>query len=424
MRILIVSEDVPHPSMGGLGKHAVALARALGEAGHQVDFMGSHLYEDQRQHLVRQLGLPGAFFPDLYWFLWGWKEQRTGIFNPLRRPVQAREFARLILRRAKHYDVVHYHGHLPNVASCIPPSVNFVQTRHDQGSDCLTHTRFRNGAVCTTVDPEDCAGCATPNPTRLQGVLSSLSVRQYRGRVAEGFRRHKTVFVSEMLRRNFARVAGPGPWGVVVHNFIDFRFLEATEPARIADRNQREIFVAGKVYGAKGQESFLEALIPRMPPNMTVRVAGDGEVQHLQRRFGGPQVRFLGWQSYREVIALTLQADAVVVPSILEEAFGASTLEGIALGKIVFALHRGATPELACYVKPPAELRLLPDIVTLADAVIAFQPPAVSAGAVVKRDFDGDVHSRAQELVRIYQLTRSEWEAKRDVVSHRDACGP
>ena len=41
MRILLVSEDVPFAHMGGLAKHALALGRALGLNGHQVDFMGN-----------------------------------------------------------------------------------------------------------------------------------------------------------------------------------------------------------------------------------------------------------------------------------------------------------------------------------------------------------------------------------------------
>ena len=39
MRILMVSEDIPAPQVGGLGKHVVTLANALIDAGHQVHLM-------------------------------------------------------------------------------------------------------------------------------------------------------------------------------------------------------------------------------------------------------------------------------------------------------------------------------------------------------------------------------------------------
>lgn len=41
MRILLVSEDIPYPNMGGLAKHVLNLARALVRAGHQVDLLGN-----------------------------------------------------------------------------------------------------------------------------------------------------------------------------------------------------------------------------------------------------------------------------------------------------------------------------------------------------------------------------------------------
>ena len=42
MRILLASEDLPTPGMGGLARHVLALARALITDGHTVDLMGSH----------------------------------------------------------------------------------------------------------------------------------------------------------------------------------------------------------------------------------------------------------------------------------------------------------------------------------------------------------------------------------------------
>ena len=159
MRILIVSEDIPAPGMGGLAKHALALCRALVEAGHQVDLMGNQDCCIDCAGQEAQFG--GRFFAELGGQYNGWKEMQLGLFMPPKRSWIARRFARAILRRAAQYDVIHYHGHLPNIAHYIPASVNFIQTRHDQGSDCLIHTRFRRGVICRETLPAACAGCRT-----------------------------------------------------------------------------------------------------------------------------------------------------------------------------------------------------------------------------------------------------------------------
>lgn len=362
LRILMVSEDVPHPAMGGLGQHAVTLARALAKAGHHVDFMGSRRYPYDEAAQVN-LALPGAFFPDLRWLFGSWKEQRLGFFNPLRRAFLARDFARIIMRRASNYDVIHYHGHVPDVGAFIPDEVNFVQTRHDQGSDCLTHMRFREGGICNEVVPQACAACIAKKPNSPQTQLSAWAVRQFRTRVKLAFTRHKTVFVSEMLHRNFARTAGPGSWGGVVHNFIDKTRLEQAivnpiRPEEIAP-DAKIIVFAGKLYPPKGIERLLRGAVPKLSDDMYLLVLGDGpQEQALRKAYESRQVQFLGWCSPEQTMAYMAGADAVVVPSVWEEAFGQTTLEGMLLGKTTFALARGGTPELQAYEAYPGQLRL------------------------------------------------------------------
>ena len=41
LKVLLVSEDIPAPTVGGLGKHVVSLAHALMDAGHEVTLMGA-----------------------------------------------------------------------------------------------------------------------------------------------------------------------------------------------------------------------------------------------------------------------------------------------------------------------------------------------------------------------------------------------
>jgi glycosyltransferase involved in cell wall biosynthesis len=376
LRILIVSEDIPYPSMGGLAKHALNLARALVQAGHEVDILGGDQHPIEVSGAEGQFG--GRFFGELSGHTSGWKELNLGMFLPPRRTWIARRYARTILRHAARYDVIHYHGHMPNVARYIPAEVNFVQTRHDHGSDCLINTRFRDGAICNAVDPAACAACRTANPNFVQRAVSAAAVVSFRKEVAQGFRRHKTVFVSDMLHRNLARTLGPGKWGAVVHNFADSAAIRrASEAAQCASTEKFQVFIAAKLYPAKGVEPFLRQVAPRLRPDMTITIAGDGgDEARLRASFESDSIRFLGWCTPEETLAIAAGAQAIVVPSVWEEPCASTILEGLLLGKPTFALALGGTPELAVYASSRHQLRLHSTIDALVEDLVTFVPDA------------------------------------------------
>jgi glycosyltransferase involved in cell wall biosynthesis len=403
MRILIVSEDIPYPSMGGLAKHALNLARALARGGHEVDILGGD------QHPLDVAGdealFGGRFFGELNGHLAGWKEHSLGMYLPPKRSWLARHFAGIILRHAPGYDVIHYHGHVPNVGRYLPADINFVQTRHDQGSDCLDHVRFCHDEVCESTDPAECASCITPDPNPLQRAVSTRAVIRFRREVADSFRRHKTVFVSDMLQRNLSRTLGAGPWGATVHNFVDTERLrnarEAVKPS-LRPTGEFRVFLASKLYKAKGIELFLRELVPHLRPDMQVSIAGDGvDEARLRAEFESKQIHFLGWCTPEQTLKTAATSNAIVVPSILEEAFGATTLEGLLLGKPTFALARGGTPELDIYATAPDQLRLHPDMRSLVQDLVSFEPRADYG--VVPDGLGGADHV-VQQLLHIYRL--------------------
>jgi glycogen(starch) synthase len=421
MRILMVSEDVPAPAMGGLARHALTLARALVRAGHEVDFLGSG--EVPLEAAAGEADFGGRFIGELRGHYSGWKEVRLGMYMPPRRSWLARNLARSIMRHARAYDVVHYHGHIPNVALHIPQDINFVQTRHDQGSECLLNTRFARGQVCTTTNPMACGGCRTANPNPVQSLVSAVAVNIYRREVAQAFRRHKTVFVSDMLRFNFTRVMGAEPWGVTVHNFIDRdTLLQSWREAPARDDGKLSLFMAGKLYAAKGIEAFLRELAPRLSQQVTLTIAGDGDdLARLRAEFASEQVRFLGWCSQEQVLQHTAAAHAVIVPSVWEEPCATTILEALALGRATFALARGGTPELRRYAAP-GQLRLFPDMSSLVTAALAYQPgttyPPISAEAGVER--------AVQSLLTLYRLPPGSFGARHTemptISRNPDAC--
>ncbi|MCB1763060.1 MAG: glycosyltransferase family 4 protein [Gammaproteobacteria bacterium] len=401
MRILMVTEDLPHPAPGGLARHVLTLGQALQQAGHHVDYLGNGCSPtawllsrlSPGQQLYTLLGSPPR----------GWKERSTGAFNPYRRPYTARRYAQAVVAIADNYDVVHYHGHFPNIAHYLPSHINFVQTRHDQGSDCLMQIRFRNGAVCTETAPEACAECAVDGPNSLQRCVSAWAVRRFRREVVSAFRRHKVIFVSESIRRSWLRCAGPGEWGAVVHNFIDYGQVQAAQeqPPAIARRSRYNVFIAAKLYQPKGVGALLECLQGRLPSDMQLVIAGEGmQMSELQARYAGDTVTFLGWLDYPELLARCAGADLVVVPSLLEESCATTILEALALGRPTMSLARGGTPELQCYARYPGQLLLFDAMQDLADRLITYRECHTRTDWP---DFCGDVAAGIPRILEIYR---------------------
>jgi len=355
MHILRVSEDIPTPGIGGLAGHTLALARALAAAGHTVDLMGNDDYPVSENHELLQFG--SHFFPDLHGQFTGWKEMQLGVFMPWKRIVLAQRFAKAIRKRAHDYDVIHYHGHLPNIANHLPSEINFIQTRHDQGSDCLIHTRFIRGQICSSTDPHDCAQCRSKHPNFLQRTISAFAVNQFRRDVMKGYERHKTVFVSQQLQKNCQRGLGSAIGGIVVHNFIDEQRI---------------------------QVALSKIINPSRPDRIQVIIAAK-----------------LGWQSSPQTLQLTANAQAVVVPSMCEESCATTVLEGLALGKTVFALRLGGTPELSIYASTPSQLQIFDDMPSLVKGLLTFaaQPSITTPSTTVST-----AKQAADVLLKIYTL--------------------
>ncbi|GAB3473776.1 hypothetical protein GCM10027321_47440 [Massilia terrae] len=362
MRILMVSEDLPGERIGGLGKHVVTLANALVESGHFVDILGRA--EDVNHASARQIGFRGRVLPGFGFTHLGWKELQLGFFNPYKRPFFAHRIARAIERHGGDYDVVHYHGHLPLAGRYVDPQLNFVQTRHDQGSECVIHLRIKDGHPCATVRAADCAGCIHRAPGALRSALSGHAVERYRRLTADAFARHKTIFVSDFLRQAFLRAVPDADLrrSRVIHNFISYPNLKAQAESAGPVRRGVALLV-GRIDAGKGFGEFLAAAAGRLPPGAQVTIIGDGpERAALEQRYGNEQVRFLGWRPNDEVIRRSAEAHVCVVPSVCEEPCATTILEALALGKPCVALAHGGSAELAAYQYYEGQLQLAQDM--------------------------------------------------------------
>lgn len=401
MKILLVTEDVPVPHLGGAGKHTVLLGNALIEAGHQVEMLG---VVDNGINTTKNDFL-GILHTEIDFSRTGLKSVAMGIYNPARNLLMAWRVWRAIKRvDYKRFDVIHYHGHIAEVGIFVPADVNFVHTLHDQGSECMTNMRFRNGSPCQATLPGECAGCATPKPNALQKAVSTSAVILHRYLARKAFARHKAIFVSEFLLRRFKEVVGSDNDlnATVVHNFTDTRLMTNIlqgMPTPISKNPRPVVLIAGRVHLTKGQDVFLQALSDETLKRIEVRIVGDGPgLAKLKQKHEARGVKFLGWQTQDTVYQETIAADACVLSSIWEEPCGTTTFEALALGKVVFALALGGTPEQAQYNVFPNQLRLFKDMTALAEAVadIDFSEPLFHVGETA------DVHARLPEILSVY----------------------
>ncbi len=406
MKILMVSEDVPQPNPGGLARHAVVLSNALMRAGHEVLFLGTDAFPPDRPREATRLECP--FRGVITLRRSGWKERQLGFFNYAKRWYLARRLARTIIQHCAGFDVVHYHGHHPSVGNFLPETLNFVQTRHDQGADCVTNLRFRRGEVCNALDARECAGCLRDHPNALQETLSGASVAAFRRAVSAALQRHKTIHVSELLQRNAQRVLGGAEarreW--VIHNFVDLQALREAIPAE--DPQEEGFLVVGRLDPAKGIADFAarwKSAGAGAGASLPLHVVGDGmERPRIESIADGARVVYHGQQPYKRVAGMVIRSRFVVVPSLWEEPFGTTTLESLALGKTVLALDRGGTPELRRHALYENQLRLfdsLEGIVAEASRMASHRSPVAPRAAVSR--FRWGVDDAVPDILRVYR---------------------
>lgn len=402
MRILMVSEDLPAQRVGGLGKHVVTLANALLDQGHEVAILGR---SDVDYEACRaEIGFHGSFIPGFSFEHAGWKEAHLGVWMPYKRPSLAARIERAIASQAAAFDVVHYHGHLPMVGLGLPSGLPLLQTRHDQGSECLTHVRFFDGAVCEQRSPRACARCMTPRPNVLQQSISAWAVDQYRARVDRNFAQRPTLFVSEFLRRQFLLAAPDAQLGrtEVIHNFIDLGRLARLSAGQAPVPGT--VVMVGRIDEAKGFGSFLEAWSRAGQPG-EVHIVGEGPVRgSLQQRYDG-LAKFHGWQPYDAAVQMTARAHVCVVPSVWQEPCGTTILEALALGRPCLALSRGGTPELQRYERYPGQLQLADDMAGLVQ-LLSVMLADVAQHRPVPASHAADVASVVPTVLKAYERTR------------------
>jgi glycogen(starch) synthase len=130
-------------------------------------------------------------------------------------------------------------------------------------------------------------------------------------------------------------------------------------------------------------------------------VVGTGpELSAIKARHEPRGIEFSGALTQAQVYMLTSQAALYIVPSVWEEPCATTVMEALALGRTVFALRQGGTPELAKYATSPGRLSLFGSMEELVQAI-----PLHTSAAPVEYSLDrqSDIKMRLPEILDVYR---------------------
>lgn len=344
MRIVLAVEVL---AIGGLPNYVLALARLLAADG--CDVVVAHGNEPLPAHL-EYLGLAMMHLP--------------GLDGSAGAAAVEDATARLL---AWAPDVVHIHlcSNVGMLERLVASGLPLVRTFHDLTSMCLRRGRRRwPGDRCQRALHWSCAawGCMVSPPgqgtlwPRFANLPRKLAERdQYR-------MFHAAIACSGFMARTLA-TNGFAPNRVhVVPNFTSFE-EDATADEAPAKRpgvpgrdRPFELLFSGQAVTGKGLEILVSALAG-IEQDWRLTVLSEGPrlamAQTLARQFGiSDRIRFLGWIRQAETRQHYLDADLLVIPSIIDEVLPlvgieamslGTALVGFAVGGISDYLHDGET---------------------------------------------------------------------------------
>ena len=114
---------------------------------------------------------------------------------------------------------------------------------------------------------------------------------------------------------------------------------------------ERDLIFVGRLIDGKGAMELLNAFMRLMKAGIyTLTIVGEGEKMEECKSFVrhhnlSGNVSFLGHQESSKIAAQMRRHRILVMPSLLEEAFGLVVIEGLACGCSVVASNRGGIPE-------------------------------------------------------------------------------
>jgi glycosyltransferase involved in cell wall biosynthesis len=309
MRVLLMHNH--HASLGGAMEVLEDEANLLSADGHEV----------------RQYALPAAHELGLS----GLRAGAKAVWNR----EAGRDIASIIAEFQP--DVAHVHTPFPLLSPAVfrtaaARGVPSVTTVHSYRYSCIAGTCHRDGSVC-----EDCVGTKLKLPglrhrcyhdsLGASGALTaSLVLHRGLGTFAKSINRFITL--TPFSKRLLIRDGVPA-------SHITVKANSTPDPGTAFSPRQASPYVAfaGRLMDIKGVPTLLDAW-RRMPPGLTLRIAGDGPLRGLveERCAEDPSIEYVGWISQEEVTRFLGEATCALVPSEWYEGQPLVTIRSLSVG--------------------------------------------------------------------------------------------
>lgn len=366
MRIALVTREYPpETAWGGIGSFYAGLARALVEAGHEVEVFTQGLTQAGTERIAgiqvtRVLAFRDGFGPGMGGSQGG--SDDLGLFAL----GLARAMHRAVTRRHAQapFDIIESHEHLG-----IGAAIN-----SDPALSALTVVRYHT-AYDTLVRRAVVDWPASPLITALERAALENAAQR--------------VAVSQSIDRIAGEDFGADPAQSVIPNFVDAPPWQG----RWTDKKNQILFVGRLVLNLKRPDIAVDAFVrfARRHPGWTLKLVGLDQEQdgigsvwaHLSAQIPSDlkdRIDFLGARDPTEVFDLMAQSKAILVPSEFES-FGLVVAE---------AMLHGCLPLVASGV---ATADIVPDV-----RLVRTRGSAEDFAAGLQILFGGDAQSETQEL--------------------------
>lgn len=318
-----------HPDRGGLGRQAVLLSEGLSARGVSVTVatramsgLPAYAFAPAVERVPLSAGRPEVH-----------NYERTSLVNLATSLRFSGQLARLLIRRRRSYDLVHFHGAslpllsvLPLLAALRKKVIAKVAALHQgvEAGDLSGHYGPLGPLLAASLRRVDAFVATT---AEIEAAL-----------VAEGYRPERIARISNFVET--ARFAPPSP------------AARATARAGLGWSERRVLVHAGRLTARKAVDVLLTAFARALPrvnpgPQPLLALVGDGPERaaleaQVQRLGLGEHVRFVGFQE--DVVRYLHAADGFVLASRIEGLPNA-LLEAMACGCPVLATRIGGSLE-------------------------------------------------------------------------------
>lgn len=167
------------------------------------------------------------------------------------------------------------------------------------------------------------------------------------GQTVELIKRQLTRFYPNIAVSGFVAANLPGKCAVIPNAYDSGLFRQPSQSVR-----QRDFVFCGRLVSDKGADLCVRAFakVIREIPDASLTIIGDGPEREallaLAQELGASaHIRFAGTLGGQQLVSALQKHACMIVPSLVEEGFGISALEGIACCDTVMAFKRGGLPE-------------------------------------------------------------------------------